>query len=129
MDIFDLATDETAEVEGRWLPFGDGSVRVARAGNEKYLRTVAALMDEAAIDLSKADPDTESRANEILVQATAKAILKDWKGLSFQKAPIEYSLENAVKLLKVREFRRRIEAMAADFNNFRLQAEEAQGNG
>ena len=130
MDIQDLATDESAELNGKWVPFGPtAKLCVARAGNQNYLRTLGRLLDEAGIDLSKNDPDTEARADGVLVTALATAVLVGWEGLSFKGVPMEYSVANAKTLLGVREFRRRVEAIASDFNTFRLKAEAAQGNG
>lgn len=130
MDIQDLATDESAELNGKWVPFGaDAKLRVARAGNSNYLRTLARLLDEAGLDLTKNDPDTEARADAILVTALATDVLLGWENLLLKGKVMEYSMENAKTLLGVREFRRRVEALASDFNNFRLKTEAAQGNG
>lgn len=129
MDIFAaFATDEKLEAEGKWFPLSKtAKIRVARSGNQAYVQALRAKMKEAQLDLSSGD-EADQLAEEILTDVMAETLLLGWEGLSYQGKPVSYSKEMARTLLKVKDFRKKVVALSENFEAFRLQAEEAQGN-
>lgn len=132
-EVFDVyaafATDEQAEVSGRWFPIGKGAkVKVARTGNDRYNAEFRRLVEERQLDLNDGGAGAEQAAADILLQVQAKTILVGWEGIAFQGKQVEYSVEMAKTLLGVKDFRKRVLTMADSFENFRVKSEEQQGN-
>lgn len=130
MDVFNTyATDEQAEIEGRWHKIGGKSrVLVARTGNANYVKEFRKLLERHEADLGTGSDEADKLSEEILVEVMAKTILLGWEGLEFQGQPVEYSVEMAKTLLRVKDFRKRVSAIADSLENFRIRTEEAQGN-
>lgn len=131
MDIFDTyATDENLENTGTWVNLSDtAAVKVARSGTPAYHRRLSALADERRAELDLGGSVAERVSTEILIQVMAETILLDFKGLSYKKQPMEYSVDNAKVLLQHRDFRMRIAGIADDRENYKLREEAEQGNG
>jgi hypothetical protein len=132
-EVFDVyanyATDEEAEVKGRWFPIGKNArVKVARVGNDNYNAEFRKLVEDKQLDLSEGGPAAEQLASDILLTVQAKTVLVDWEGLGFQGKPVPYSVDSAKSLLAVKDFRKRILAIAESFDNFRVKQETQQGN-
>lgn len=130
MDIFETyATDETAEVEGRWFPLDKKTkVLVARTGNANYTRVIRQRMKDAQIDVEDQSDDNEKLVTDLIVETMAETILLGWKGLSMKGEDLAYSRANAMKALSVKGFRNRISGIADKLDSFRVKEEEAQGN-
>jgi hypothetical protein len=130
LDIFDaFATDPELELKGKWFKLGKKArVRVARDGNDNYNEEFKRLFEEHSLALADGGPAADALAADIMLQVQAKTILVGWEGLSFQGKPVEYSVEMAKTMLAVKDFRKKILAMSREFDNFRVKAEEQQGN-
>lgn len=130
MDIFSsFATDETLETAGKWRPLSKtAKILVARSGNPKYVALLRKKMEEAQLDLSSG-PEADQLAESILIDVMAETILLNWEGLTYQGKEAPYSREMAKTFLKVKDFRRKVSAMADDFEAFRVKQEAEQGNG
>lgn len=130
MDIFEqYATDETAEVEGRWFPLDKNTkVLVARTGNPNYLKAMRQRMKDAQIDTEDQSDENEKLVTDLIIETMAETILLGWKGLSLKKEELAYSKANAMKVLSVKGFRERISGIAGKLESFRVKEEEAQGN-
>lgn len=130
LDIFaTYATDSDAEQNGKWFPLGKkGRVKVARTGNDRYNSEFKRLVDEKQLDLNEGGPAAEALAQDIMVAVQAKTILVGWEGLGFQGKTVEYSVDMAKTMLGVKDFRRKINALADSFENFRVKEEAEQGN-
>jgi hypothetical protein len=129
MDIFtSFATDETLENNGKWRPLSKtAKILVARSGNDKYVELLRAKMQEAQLDLSSGS-EADEIAQGILIDVMAESILLGWEGLTYQGKEAPYSREMAKTFLKVKDFRKKVSAMAEDFEAFRVQEDKAQGN-
>jgi hypothetical protein len=129
-DIFsNFATDEVLEVEGKWFPLGKSArIKVARTGNDRYNTEFKKLLEQYQADLSDGGPAAEALAAKIITEVQAKTVLVDWENLSYQGKPVPYSVEMAKTFLGVKDFRKRVTALADSFENFRVKAEEQQGN-
>lgn len=110
LDIFEtFATDEAAEDNGVWVTLaGDAELLIARDGNDACERLVEKLMMDNADKLSGDTVAAEAAQRQIEIDVTSQTILKGWKNLTYQGEAIEYSVENAVKLLQHKDFRRRV---------------------
>lgn len=130
MDIFDTyATDETAELEGRWFPLDKKTkVLVARTGNANYLKAMRQRMKDAQIDTEDQSDENEQLVTDLVIETMAETILLGWKGLFLKKEELAYSKTNAMKVLAVKGFRERISNIASKLESFRVKEEEAQGN-
>lgn len=130
MDIFAaFATDEKAEVEGVEFDLSaTAKVRVARAGNERYLAELRKVLDQHQMALDSNDDAANALAQKLTIDVMAKTILVGWSGLSFQGKSVDYSVEMAKTLLGVKDFRKKIEAFSNSMEAYRVKAEEAQGN-
>lgn len=131
LDIYDAyATDPELELKGKWFPIGKtGKVKVARTGNDNYNAEFKRLVDQYQADLSEGGPAAEELGLKIMVKVQAKTILLDWEGIGYQGKKVEYSVDMAETMLGIKDFRKRINAIADSFENFRAKAEEQQGNG
>jgi hypothetical protein len=130
MDIFDVyATDETAEVEGRWFPLDKKTkVLVARTGNANYLKAIRQRMKAAQIDTEDQSDDNEKLVTDLIIETMAETVLLGWKGMSMKGEELTYSKTNAMKALAVKGFRARISSIADKLESFRVKEEEDQGN-
>lgn len=134
-DIFaNFATDETLEVVGVWHSVAKGAeIRVARADNPVYMNALSEFMDA---ELEKVNlPENPSKEQKekvekstrsVLVRAAARGLLLDWKGLSYKGKPIDYSVENAEKLLSHKDFLEYVLKVANDVRNYRLKIQDEQ---
>lgn len=130
MDIFAaFATDEKLEAEGKWFPLSKtAKIRVARSGNPKYVALLRAKMKEAQLDLSSGE-EADQLAEEVLIDVMSQTILTGWEGItdSTGKA-VPFSADAARTYLRIKDFRRKVDGLSQNFEAFRVQAEEAQGN-
>lgn len=130
MDIFStFATDEVAEAEGRWFPLSKtAKVLVARTGNANYIKALRQRMKDNQIDSEDNSEENEKLVTSLIVETMAETILLGWKGLEYKGKAMEYSKANAVTLLEVKDFRKRIGDIADKADSFRLKEEEEAGN-
>lgn len=135
MDIFDeYATNEEAEINGTWFPYGDAELLIARAGNRIYNRKMASLIERHRVDLEasgsrEADLRADKANDEVIIELMADTILLGWRGnFLYKKQPLEYSPENARLVLKHRGFRSKVAEFAEDATAYKLKQEEEQGN-
>lgn len=132
MDIFKVfATDPNKELNGTWVPLSEDGAKllVARAGNRRHTRLMNGMYAANRMTLEGADREAaDSKDEELSVECAAQAILLGWESLTYQGKPIEYSLENARRLLKHSEFRVLVMTHANNFENFRAKEEQDRGN-
>lgn len=129
MDIFSsFATDEALETEGKWFPLSKtASIRVARAGNPKYVELLRSKMKESQIELSSGK-EADDIAEAILVDVMAESILLDWKGLTYRGNPAPVSVKQAKVFLALKDFRKKVASLSENFDSFRVKEEVEQGN-
>lgn len=124
LDIFaQYATNEIAENEGTWVEHGDAKFLVARAGNRQYVKMLSNLVDKNQKLLDKKDEAADNLSDKIMVDVLASTILMGWENVGFKGEQLEYSAENARKLLSIKDFRQEVLKWANDINNFKAQEE------
>lgn len=129
LDVFQsYATDEKLETEGTWREVkGGAKLLVARAGNSAYAKALQKQYEMHQKVLEGDDQAAEDKSTEIMIDVTARTILLGWDGISYQGKVMEYSVENAKKLLRVKDFRRMVQDLAQQFDAYKVKEEEAQG--
>lgn len=136
IDLFAVfATDEEAEKRGVETEIdgcGPTKFTIARVGNENYLRLARPLLkkNQATLKPPKgnkaAEVAAEAKAKEIEIELFARAILVGWKGtINYNGVKLEYSYENAKKLLSHKGFRDKVSELAGGDDLYKsVKAEE-----
>jgi len=123
-DIYESNLD--LEEEGVWVNLTKTiEVKVAALGNRKHTNLLTKLQKAQGKTLEN---DADLR-EDIHVQAMAKTVLLDWKGITDKDGkPLKYSYENAYKLLsdeKMYRFKKDILFLSQEAETFKAQEEEA----
>ena len=123
-----FGTDITAEKEGVWYDLGNGAqIKVARLGNENNKRVSKRISTPYKFQIQRGTLSDDVQL-QLSIAAIAESILIDWKGLIYDGVAIEYSVDNAIKLLtELKDFRDQVIVIANDLELFRqkeVQAEE-----
>lgn len=121
----EFVTNKQLEEEGVWVDIGDGGeLKIARDGNPKAMSVMRDLSKPfvSQIRLGKLP---QAKADEITIKTMAQTILLDWKGISYGGKPLQYSVENAIKLLTESEdFRTLVSTLSNDRKTFQQEIEE-----
>lgn len=136
-DVFaECATDPVLENEGVWRDVGKkGRIKVARANNRAYSKLLNRLASENQEVLDRKNPDgtatdeADAKSDQIMIECYARTILLGFEGLGYQGKPIEYSVDNAKKLLSHSEFMGLVSRKANEFDAYKAKQEVDQGNG
>lgn len=117
-----FGTDNKAETEGIWIDYADGiAMKIARTGgaNTAYSRYLANLLKPYKFQLDRGTLSEET-SRELLVDAFANCVLKDWKGITDDKGKVlEYSAANAKKILiEYPELFSELQTLAGDYRRF-----------
>lgn len=124
MDLFAAyETDETKEVEGVWVTIGDAKFLVARSGNREHAKLLGRLIEKNQKALDRKDEAADKLSEQLIIEAMAKTILKDWKGVTKSGKNWPYSEGNAIAALQMRDFRREITRHSDDFETYRANVE------
>lgn len=127
-DVFALfATDEKKVVEGTVIALAkDVSIKVARVGNDRYQARMLEVSEENLANIQSLPKEEGEKLDlDLHIQVLAETVLVGFEGLSYKGKPIKYSVDNAVKLLKLPEFRRMVIRHAQNLENFLLKQEAA----
>lgn len=125
MDFNQFATDEKAEIEGRWFPIGDSQVLIARTGNPKYRDLVRKKLRSYVTSLKMGMLD-ENVQESVMVEIIARTILLDWKGFTKGGEPYAYTVAAAQEMLgKFKDFREFVVTNADDMQNYKAESAAA----
>lgn len=120
-----FATDAAAEEEGVWVEIGEGAdLLIARFGNKNHERVLDRLRKPYRNILRTGGEIPKSRAEAIVIEAAAEALLLDWRGLEDDSGkPIPYSREMAITLMTdLKDFRNQVAAIAMEAETYRASA-------
>lgn len=125
LDVFDTyATDETKEVEGVAVDMGNGAfITVARINNDRYLERILAESEKYKEQLALKTDESKELDKKITVEVLADTVLLGFTGLSFKGQALNYSKANAIKFLRVKDFRKKVMEEAGKFENFKATRE------
>ncbi len=133
MDIFNLyATNEIQEQEGKEFDFGGGvTMKIGRSQNPRYQRMMTQLFEahKHTLELKSTEEEVkaaEDRSRKIMAEVMSKSVLLGWSGpVTYKGDDIAYSVDNAYKLLLIKDFQAQVAKRADDFKNFRQVTEDA----
>ena len=130
LDIFkEYATDEKLELGGVTKELGEGKFTIGRARNDNYLKFYGDLQAANADKLRLGGEEAKKLSEELLLEVYAKTILLGWENVAFQGKKLPYSTENAIKLLRVKDFFAVVNTWAHDIANFKaVEVQEDAGN-
>lgn len=128
LDVFkQYATDENLENNGTWHDFNGARLLIARAGNRKYGRVLARLVEQNQKLLDRKDDEADAKSDEIMIEVLAEAVLLGWEGIVFNGEPLAYSKEAAKKVLAIKDFRREVVRLSEGLDAYKVKVEEEQG--
>ncbi len=133
MDFFkSYATDPKLEIEGVPSDFGGGvNLLIARMHNPRYTRMMTAQLETYKHTLEARDSDeqikaSDERSDKIMADVMSKSVILGWDGpVEYDGQPLPYNVENAAKLLAMKDFRAEVVRRSNDFKNYRFKVEEA----
>lgn len=120
MDLDSYNIDDKLSVEGKWVPIGkDAELKIARLNNEPYRDFIKKKLKPYKSAMRAGAVDDDVMTN-VVIQAMARHILLDWKGLREKGEPLVYSLETCERVLRDKEqFRELVATLANDADLFR----------
>jgi hypothetical protein len=118
-----FATDQGLELKGVWEPLeGESALLVARAGNMEYQKEFNKLPRSVRYQIEN-DMLSPETAGELTCELMAKTLLLGWRAMADEGATIEYSKENAKKMLiKYPDLRQFVWVLANDRKRYMAQA-------
>jgi len=122
MDIKKLKINTGKAEEGVWVDFGDGfKVKVARKGNKDYQKHVT---NHPKIKPFLKNPKaiSDDVFLEVVNEAKAKFVVRDWSGLKDGDKEVPYTWEKALEMLtdpELAEFVGDLEAISDSYETFR----------
>ena len=130
MDIFKTyATDDVKEQDGIWRELGDGKILVARAFNTQHAKYFSTQVEAHKRLLDSKTPEADKMSDKIVIDAMSKFVFLGFENLQYNGKPLENNLETRVMLLQHKDFRRVVNEIAQDHNNYLMyQEEEATKN-
>lgn len=124
-DIENLKTNLQLEEEGVWCPLGAGArIKVARLGNPAYLKLLRTKYKAHRAVLDMEDDLAQTMGEKIAIEVYARTVLKGWEGIAVEGKEFPYSVENAEKLLNLKDFREKVKNYAETMELFQDKAEE-----
>lgn len=126
-DIHKLfATNATKEIHGVEHEIAPSVfVTVARFNNKKFQSRLTELYADNKFLIESKTEEGDEKSQEIHTQAMAEKILVGWKGdIGIKGEVLPYSVENAVKLLSIPDFKDKIFALSNQTANYRLEADK-----
>jgi hypothetical protein len=127
VDLFnDFAINEAAAQDGVWVPYrGDVEFLIARASNKHFRKQAQAVFKRHERLIQSGGPAAEAKSRELMIDLMSKTILLNWKGtVMFQGQPLEYSVENAKKILELDGLREWVDAQSKDEAQYKAVKDE-----
>lgn len=127
LDIFkQYATDDMKENDGVWTDIGGGAkLLIARAGNRAYSKLLTSLVEKNQRVLDSKTDAAGALSDQIMIDVAAQTILLDWESIEFKGEKQAYTVDNAKKLLGVKDFRKLVGKLADDVEAYRVADEDA----
>ncbi|UTC29881.1 hypothetical protein BAJUN_02750 [Bajunvirus bajun] len=122
LDLFELfSADKESEEEGRWVDLNDVTGFKIRAFGAKQVIDLREKLMRPYANLQRANlPIPADKNEEVGLRVIAGAVLADWKGVKIDGELVEYTPENAYKLLKsLNRLANFIISASMDSQNFR----------
>jgi hypothetical protein len=125
MNLNKFKTDGKMSQEGTTVDIGDGaSVTVARAGNEKFNKSLRIVAKKFGTSFKSLDNDKLER---VVMECYCGTVLLGWAGFTKDGADLPFTKETAVELMLDKEYvdlRKLIENLAEEPETFRKETIE-----
>lgn len=122
MDISKLKINVGKSEEGTWVDFGGGfKVLVARKNNKQYQKFISSHPKIKPF-LKNPKAISDEVFAEVVNEAKARFVIRDWAGLKDKGADVPYTWEKALELLTdpaFSEFASDLEAISDSYETFR----------
>lgn len=130
MDITkEFGTDHAKEVDGIDVDIGGATLRIARIGSLAYNKLVNKLFTANKQVLNLKNEQSEAVNENLMSEVLAKTVLKGWSGIEENGVALPFSVENAQRLLRIKDFRALVMEKAGDFTLYKAAVEdEVAGN-
>lgn len=130
MDITkEFGTDHAKEVDGIDVDIGGATLRIARIGSLAYNKLVNKLFTANKQVLNLKNEQSEAVNENLMSEVLAKTVLKGWSGIEENGVALPFSVENAQRLLRIKDFRALVMEKASDFTLYKAAVEdEVAGN-
>lgn len=127
-DLNQYRTSEDLENNGVWKDLGNGArIKIARLGNAEFNKMFSELVAPYAETGAKVPPEVQK---DISVKCLARTVLLGWEGVYDGDDPVDYSYDNAVRVLtELKDFRELVIRLAGDMDAFKEKKDkELVGN-
>ena len=121
MEFTNYRTDNSKSETGVWMSYDGAEFLIARFGNPTFTNYLEQLKRPYERQIANGTFPNSKLIN-IGAKALAKYILLDWKGLTENGEPLQYSEQKAYELLSdpyAEEFRELISKLSQDVEQFR----------
>jgi len=115
-----FGTDKDLEENGVWVDIGDGAkIKVARISNSRAAKAMQKLQESNKV----AEKFNSSAINdEAVIKIISETVLLDWEGMTEDGENVQYSNENAFKMLsKYNDFFTVVTELSGKMETFRKQ--------
>lgn len=128
LDMFEeFATDAVLETGGAWIPYKAGTeFLIARDGNTEYSDMISKTLQEYSVKLEKGDDEAKKLSEDLMLKVIATTILKGWKNVKYKGTVLEYSVDNAVTMLRHSDFRAWVKRQSLDRDHYKAKLVEEQ---
>lgn len=130
MDISkEFGTDIAKEQDGTEVDIGGATLVIARTGSVAYNKLVNKLFTANKRVLDLKNEAATVLSDNLMAEVLAKTVLKGWTGIEEDGKELLFSVENAQRLLRIKDFRALVMEKANDFTLYKSAVdEEVTGN-
>lgn len=126
IDLFDeFATDAALETGGALVAYkGDVKFLIAREQNENFGAAITKALEDNRDAIEGDSPEAKALSEKLLLDVMARTILVGWEGnVTYQKQPLPYTTDNAIKLLGMSDFRAWVRRQAANREHYKVKVQ------
>ncbi len=125
MDLTVFKTDSDLETGGVWVDLDDVSkIKVARSDNKNFTNKLTKLMTPYK-NAIRSNTLSEDIADKIMLKCMSETILVDWEGITEEGEPLEYTPDNAYRILKsYKDFRNLVSSISEDLTNYKISSDK-----
>lgn len=132
LDLDSIAVEPNLAQDGVWADFLGGRFLLARRGHEYNARLGQLYNENLALIKDKSNPEVSTKkVLEIYQRAFSDTVLKDWEGISRGGQPVEFSAEEAFKVLsdpRQAELAQFLEQFSLNHSNYQTAVEAEVAN-
>lgn len=125
-DLMSLAPDESMSEEGVWIEFyDDAQLKIAQFQNSKYQAFINLKFKQHKRILDMEDEKADAMAEKISLEAAARFLLLDWKGIVIDGEEKPYSYKLGMEIMeKVPVLKQEVNDQSRKLFNFQKQMDE-----